>query len=315
MDYYTQRHGLRQPREKTYNITCEMYAMLFDCCIKYLEYIAWKYPEECPDEKKCCGISESKLNNALYFEIPNLFKDMNGRIAKPKRSKDCFSSYPDRYDQYALLDFIELIANYALDIKSRTWHGQFGHYDISFGNTAYVRGDFTRDINSIFNLTGLLYELKRCEFEDNNRTKITWRIERIVKNTPLTPDIERSISSITEKGTRELMQEAVLYYKMPNPAAHKNAVEKIWDALERLKTYYTTLDKKSSAQKVVRKMASGNSAYEQLFNDEFSALTKMGNMYRIRHHETDKIDITDDRYYEYFFNRCLSLIVLAIQCL
>lgn len=92
-------------------------------------------------------------------------------------------------------------------------------------------------------------------------------------------------------------------------------MEKIWDALERLKTYYTTLDKKASAQKVVSKMASGNSAYEQLFNDEFSALTKMGNMYRIRHHETDKIDITDNRYYDYFFNRCLSLIVLAIQCL
>jgi len=44
-------------------------------------------------------------------------------------------------------------------------------------------------------------------------------------------------------------------------------------------------------------------------------LTSIGNKYRIRHHETDKIDITDVRYYDYLFNRCLSLIALAIKYL
>ena len=47
----------------------------------------------------------------------------------------------------------------------------------------------------------------------------------------------------------------------------------------------------------------------------FKSLTSIGNHYRIRHHETDKINITDSRYYDYFFNRCLSLIALAIQYL
>ena len=42
---------------------------------------------------------------------------------------------------------------------------------------------------------------------------------------------------------------------------------------------------------------------------------KYYNDYRIRHHETDKVEITDVRYYDYFFNRCLSLIALAIQYL
>lgn len=49
--------------------------------------------------------------------------------------------------------------------------------------------------------------------------------------------------------------------------------------------------------------------------NEFKMLTDIGNKYRIRHHETDRIDITDVRYYDYFFNRCLSLIALAIQYL
>ena len=60
-------------------------------------------------------------------------------------------------------------------------------------------------------------------------------------------------------------------------------------------------------------MAGGNSDFIDLFNDEFKALTNIGNKYRIRHHETDKIDITDARYYDYLFNRCLSLIALAIK--
>ena len=46
---------------------------------------------------------------------------------------------------------------------------------------------------------------------------------------------------------KELLEEAILDYKIPNPSARRDAVEKIWDALERLKTYYTSLDKKASA--------------------------------------------------------------------
>ena len=51
------------------------------------------------------------------------------------------------------------------------------------------------------------------------------------------------------------------------------------------------------------------------YHNEFKVLTDIGNKYRIRHHETDRIDSTDVRYYDYFFNRCLSLIALAIQYL
>ena len=78
---------------------------------------------------------------------------------------------------------------------------------------------------------------------------------------------------------------------------------------------YTSLDKKSSVTKIVDDMSNSHTSFVDLFNDEFKALTGIGNNYRIRHHETDKIDITDIKHYDYFFNRCLSLIALAIQYL
>ena len=105
------------------------------------------------------------------------------------------------------------------------------------------------------------------------------------------------------------------YYKEPRPGNRQIAVEKMWDAFERLKSYYSAMKKNESADKVISNMAAGQQAYVELFTAEFKTLTKIGNEYRIRHHETDKIEITDLHFYDYFFNRCLSLIALAIQYL
>ena len=131
----------------------------------------------------------------------------------------------------------------------------------------------------------------------------------------LSPEIITNVDLITEPGIHDLLKEAIEKHMQPTVQAHRDAAEKIWDALERLKTYYTTMDKKASASKIVGDMADGNQNYIALFNAEFKALTDIGNDYRIRHHETSKIDINDPRYYDYFFNRCLSLIALAIQYL
>lgn len=62
-------------------------------------------------------------------------------------------------------------------------------------------------------------------------------------------------------------------------------------------------------------MACSQDAYKTLFSAEFKELTTIGNNFRIRHHETNKIDIVDIRHYDYFFNRCLALIALALQYL
>lgn len=128
----------------------------------------------------------------------------------------------------------------------------------------------------------------------------------------LSSEIIKNVDSIPEAGIHDLLNEAITKHMQPTFQAHRDAVEKIWDALERLKTYYTDMDKKASANKIVNDMAGGQADYIALFNAEFKVLTDIGNHFRIRHHETSKIDITDIRHYDYFFNRCLSLISAAI---
>lgn len=243
------------------------------------------------------AFDENGFAARIKIRIPSLFRDEHSRISTPR--------YRDEYDQYSLLDLIEFFAQNIKDISERWNNERYRNYQtIDCHDSSDVFANFQEAINEIFSESGLLYEL--------TGEKI---IERIVENSPLTAEIEKSFTTVHEQGSRELLKDAVALYKTPNPAARQDSVEKIWDALERLKTYYTTLDKKHSSEKIVKDMANGNDKFVDLFNAEFKTLTDIGNKYRIRHHETNKIDINDIRYYDYLFNRCLSLIALAIQYL
>lgn len=120
---------------------------------------------------------------------------------------------------------------------------------------------------------------------------------------------------VKEPGLRELIIHAQTLYNSTNISDKQIATEKIWDAFERLKTYYKDLSKKQSVEKIIFAMSNGDKAYKKLLDEEFIKLTHIGNNFRIRHHETDTIDIIDSNYYEYFFRRCFALIDLALKYL
>ncbi len=89
------------------------------------------------------------------------------------------------------------------------------------------------------------------------------------------------------------------------------ALEKIWDAFERIKTHYANegLNKKQSAIKLVDSLSE---KFNKIFIDsEFKELTNIGNGYRIRHHEVGKKELTLE-HRNYFFFRMLSLIDLCL---
>jgi hypothetical protein len=157
--------------------------------------------------------------------------------------------------------------------------------------------DFETQVNAILKLNDLALKF------DNGKIVSTYDSQ--IKNSTFGP--------IQEAGLKELLQEATKYYDEGN---FKIAVEKLWDAFERLKTYYSpTIDKKKSINKIIRDMGSNKDPYKELFEKEFHELTAIGNNFRIRHHETTKTDIEDNRHYDYFYKRCLSLISVAIQYL
>lgn len=94
-----------------------------------------------------------------------------------------------------------------------------------------------------------------------------------------------------------------------NPKDKQIALEKLWDAFERVKTYYKG-NKRQSSEKLVSVISKDFNS--ELLDKEFVILTKIGNDYRIRHHETDKKEIINKKHLDYLFFRMLSLIDLCL---
>jgi hypothetical protein len=153
---------------------------------------------------------------------------------------------------------------------------------------------FASEVNLLFQNAGLSYRLLGGKIEAAQMRLQTKEV-------------------IREVGLKELVGQATTLYYSSNLSDKQIAVEKLWDAFERLKTYYG--DKKTSADRIIADMADGNDHYAKLLSDEFKVLTAIGNEYRIRHHETDKIEITDTNYHAYFFQRCFALIDLVLKYL
>lgn len=100
-----------------------------------------------------------------------------------------------------------------------------------------------------------------------------------------------------------------------NKEDKQTAIEKLWDAFERLRSYHIDKNKRESTEQIISVISHGDDMYNKLFSDGFFALTKIGNDFRIRHCEMDRKDIIDENYYDYLFKRCFSLIELSLQCL
>lgn len=158
------------------------------------------------------------------------------------------------------------------------------------------QNNYVDEVNAILNNSNLAYKLLGGKMEIS---QINVQTKEVIK----------------EIGLKDLVEQAMSLYNNQNIDEKNLAVEKIWDAFERLKTNYTSLNKKESAEKVITLMSNGNDQFREIFADEFKKLTEIGNKFRIRHHETDKIDITDSNYYDYFFHRCFNLIELALKSL
>lgn len=153
---------------------------------------------------------------------------------------------------------------------------------------------FRNEINAIFKLNNINVELRNGEVHSTSNKAIGLDGSTI----------------INEAGLEELIRTAEDLY---NKGEYSYAVEKIWDAFERIKTYYPTLDKKKSAEKIINDISYGNEHIKKMFDNEFKVLTDTGNSYRIRHHEINKIDISKELHYKYFYKRCLALISVIVE--
>lgn len=166
---------------------------------------------------------------------------------------------------------------------------------------------------TVFDIIELYAKYNSVGFEDEVNTILDGLHYKLLDGKVMVQTtVEVKAVEAKEPNLRELIKTAESYFKKEDIVSKQTALEKIWDALEKLKTYYTT-DKKQSVQMVINKISQEDAETTDIFNKEFDYLTKFGNTHQIRHFETGKTAIKDARMKEYWYTRCLALINLAIK--
>lgn len=198
---------------------------------------------------------------------------------------------------YDVLDFIEFTYRHINDVQNGAYHDYFKHYELRFPGTTVAKEIFVSDINEIFERNFIGFKL----YDDGS-------IQRIVDEVLLHP----ICSSNMEPRLEALIQNAIDKFRSPRLDERRIALEKLWDAFERLKTIEIPEGKrkKQSADLLLSKASFGHVPFKDVLENECKALTDIGNQFQIRHFEKYTEQIASEEHLDYLFYRMYSLISL-----
>lgn len=262
-------------------------------------YFSSSFPEQCPDHLGICGFDDSLFQDRVNSEIPNLVVPIQRKQEKGTVFEDWTSKTVDTIiDKYSTLDFLEFCHQHVKKPIKGKFHDFFGHYHLTFQDDFESKKVFREELNKIFERNGIVFFLND-----------TGRINRT------TPEVFQTLTNkifqTSDHRLNELTKRAYDKFVLPKLDDRIHALEKIWDAFERAKTYYSS-KKNVSADQLLELVSKGNTHLKDELTKEAKALTEIGNKFQIRHFETDKIEITNNKHVDYLFYRMTSLIHLIL---
>jgi hypothetical protein len=137
------------------------------------------------------------------------------------------------------------------------------------------------------------------------------RVERI--GPPILRETLRSTVFQTGDPTLDdLLEKARSKFVSRDFDTRREALEKLWDAWERLKTVEDPSDKKLSVAALLDK-ACPEPTLRAILETDAKELTNVGNRLQIRHMEVGKVPVSDSAHIDYLFHRLFSLIFLALR--
>lgn len=242
------------------------------------------FPEQCPDGYGISGCDTEKLQLSVQAEIPDLAWTLTP------------STVPSLYE---IFDLLELLHQNVGKPSAWEFHSYFRHSHLNF-DLEEGQQLFRDEINRIMSRNGVAFE-----FASDGR------IQRIAPSV-LHEDLTTSEFNTGDDQLDNLLEGSRRKFLDPQLNIRKEALEKLWDAWERLKTLELPSDKKQSIQILLGKAASETALYT-LLDTEAGELTRIGNNFMIRHTEVGKIPITESEQVDYLFHRLFSLILLLLR--
>jgi hypothetical protein len=284
MSYFSDRElgSIQRPNTELSRIAWRGIAVVVTRLIKNGSF-GFTYPEECPDGEGIVGTDEVLLKEAVTAEIPNL--------GWPPLKAD----QPGTHEAMDLLEFCwDRIGE---PIRGR-YHSFYDHYHLDFEPKA-TKGEFVGSINRILGRNGIGLALGADG--------------KVVRLTPsvLADPLAGALFKTGDNTLDALLETARQKFTSRDEPIRQEAMEKLWDAFERLKTLEGG-DKKTSVQALLANAIREPNLRARV-EAELSELTSIGNSFMIRHTETTKTPISDSDHVDYLFHRMFAVIRLLLR--
>lgn len=253
------------------------------------DYMAGAFPASCPDGTVTCGTASAVLGDIIQAHFPD--------INKWPLEREKQLSLP------ATMDIIEFI-HFHIEVPIQgDFHSYFGHFHLHSkeGGKALAQKEFRTTLNDLFARNRLIYELQ----DSGEVTRLVAPIMQELLAQPEFNTVDIELNTMLSVAKSKFISRDILQ--------RSGAIEKLWDAWERIKTILIPEPnkKKQSMQALLMQVAPEQKFRERL-DAEAAELTKIGNEFMIRHYETDKVAIRDSHHLDYLFFRLFSLINLCL---
>lgn len=205
----------------------------------------------------------------------------------------------DEQFKYDVLDFIEFVYKHISDVQNGKYHDFFHHYELLFPTTTNSRILFASNVNEIFERNHVAFKLD-----------VNGHIQRIIdENLRI---LLESRSKTKDEALNDLLKMASDKISNPRIEERKIALERLWDAFERIKSEKSPNNKARSVLELLDIISKGNSEFKEILNTECNNLTAIGNKFQIRHYEVGKISVCESEHIDYLFYRLYSLLYLFL---
>lgn len=255
-----------------------------------------RFPESCYDGQVVCGSDNASLGAAVVAEIPGLAWPLSPtrQVSQSYMTQD----EPFAPDTLLVLDFVEFVFRNTAKPISIAYHDYFSHHHLRFDQAAGQQ-EFRDGVNRLFARNGVAYDL-----QPNGQ---------IVRMLPpvLGDELRRMVFNTGDRLLDNMLEEARTKFADKNPLTRREAMERLWDAWERLKSAADP-DKKTSVKIILDRVATVPELRARL-ETEAAELNSIGNSHLIRHSEVSQTPVIDVDQVDYLFHRLFAMIQLMLR--
>jgi hypothetical protein len=181
------------------------------------------------------------------------------------------------------------------------WHDYHKHHHISWNRAEGLR-QFMSDVNKLFARNGVAFELTG-----------EGAARRLLPE-PLQAVLQQAVFITGDDEADRLLESARRSIVAPDINQRREALEKLWDAFERIKTLEAGADKRAKADWLLDRTAGATTPrMRSLLGDEAKALTDIGNRFHIRHSEVGQEMLAGADQVDYLFQRMYAFIRLVLK--